>query len=72
MLAFGNAFRYSVRIQIPRTFKPVNEMIGGGSFNLKPEKWIGDTSLVLCLTESMKENRDLIHEVSAYSNLLFS
>jgi ADP-ribosyl-[dinitrogen reductase] hydrolase len=32
-------------------------MIGGGPFNLKPGEWTDDTSMALCLAESLIEKR---------------
>ena len=33
-------------------------MIGGGPFHLKPGEWTDDTSMALCLAESLIEKRD--------------
>jgi ADP-ribosylglycohydrolase len=33
-------------------------MIGGGPFNLNPGEWADDTSMALCLAESILETRD--------------
>ncbi|MCA0913217.1 ADP-ribosylglycohydrolase family protein [Marinobacter hydrocarbonoclasticus] len=33
-------------------------MIGGGPFNLNPGEWTDDTSMALCLAESILETRD--------------
>jgi ADP-ribosylglycohydrolase len=35
-------------------------MVGGGPFNLKPGQWTDDTSLALCLAESLIEKREFV------------
>jgi len=39
-------------------------MIGGGSFHLKPGEWTDDTSMALCLAESLIEKRMLAQSVA--------
>jgi len=39
----------------PGSFQPVQDMIGGGPFRLRPGQWTDDTSMALCLAESMIE-----------------
>ena len=34
---------------------PLIDMVGGGPFNLKPGQWTDDTSMALCLAESLCE-----------------
>lgn len=34
---------------------PIDDMIGGGPFGLKPGQWTDDTSMALCLAESLVE-----------------
>jgi ADP-ribosylglycohydrolase len=41
----------------PGSFEPINDMIGGGPFALAPGQWTDDTSLALCLAESLVERR---------------
>lgn len=52
-LAVGDALGVPLEFKIPGTFKPVKEMLGGGPFNLNPGEWTDDTSLALCLAESL-------------------
>jgi ADP-ribosyl-[dinitrogen reductase] hydrolase len=33
--------------------KPLTDMVGGGPFGLKPGQWTDDTSMALCLAESL-------------------
>lgn len=39
----------------PGTFEPVTDMTGGGPFRLEPGQWTDDTSLALCMGQSLKE-----------------
>jgi ADP-ribosyl-[dinitrogen reductase] hydrolase len=46
-----------VEFKAPGTFKPVTDLVGGGPFGLKPGQWTDDTSIALCLAESLIEKR---------------
>jgi ADP-ribosyl-[dinitrogen reductase] hydrolase len=35
------------------SFEPLTDMIGGGPFGLRPGQWTDDTSMALCLAESL-------------------
>lgn len=52
-LAIGDAMGVPLEFRKPGTFAPVREMIGGGPFGLKPGEWTDDTSMALCLAESL-------------------
>jgi len=54
-LAVGDAVGTSLEFQPPGTFEPIDDMIGGGPFHLKPGEWTDDTSMALCLGESLRE-----------------
>ena len=54
-LAVGDALGTSVEFKDPGSFPPVTDLIGGGLFELKPGEWTDDTSLALCLAESLIE-----------------
>lgn len=56
-LAAGDALGASVEFMPPGTFEPVINMRGGGAFKLQPGQWTDDTSLALCLAESLVECR---------------
>ena len=58
-LAVGDALGVPLEFKSPGTFEPVEDMIGGGSFNLKPGEWTDDTSMALCLAESLIEKQEL-------------
>lgn len=42
----------------PGSFQSVNDMIGGGPFNLDPGMWTDDTSLAICLALNLGEGAD--------------
>ena len=54
-LAVGDALGTTVEFKQPGSFPPVQDMVGGGSFELQPGQWTDDTSMALCLTESLLE-----------------
>lgn len=56
-LAVGDAVGTTLEFQPPGSFKPVSDMTGGGPFHLKPGQWTDDTSMALCLAESLAECR---------------
>ena len=54
-LAVGDAVGTTVEFKPPGTFEPVTDMVGGGPFRLRPGEWTDDTSMALCLAESLIE-----------------
>jgi ADP-ribosylglycohydrolase len=56
-LAAGDAVGAAVEFQPPGTFPPVTGMIGGGPWDLRPGEWTDDTSMALCLAESLVERQ---------------
>lgn len=56
-LAIGDALGTTVEFASPGSFAPVVDMVGGGPFQLKPGEWTDDTSMALCLAESLVECR---------------
>jgi ADP-ribosyl-[dinitrogen reductase] hydrolase len=54
-LAAGDAVGTTVEFSRRGTFAPVTDMVGGGPFGLKPGEWTDDTSMALCLAESLAE-----------------
>ena len=52
-LATGDALGTTLEFQAPGTFEPVTDMVGGGVHRLKPGQWTDDTSMALCLAESL-------------------
>jgi len=56
-LATGDALGTTLEFKPPGTFTPITDMIGGGPFHLEPGEWTDDTSMALCLAESLIEKR---------------
>jgi ADP-ribosylglycohydrolase len=54
-LAAGDALGTTLEFKRPGTFEPITDMIGGGPFGLQPGQWTDDTSMALCLAESLLE-----------------
>jgi ADP-ribosylglycohydrolase len=52
-LAAGDAVGTTVEFRPPGSFTPLTDMVGGGPFNLQPGEWTDDTSMALCLAESL-------------------
>lgn len=52
-LAAGDAVGTAVEFAAPGSFPPVEDMVGGWPFGLRPGQWTDDTSLALCLAESL-------------------
>lgn len=52
-LAVGDAVGTTVEFRSRNSFLPVQDMVGGGPFNLKPGQWTDDTSMALCLATSL-------------------
>ena len=56
-LAVGDALGAPLEFMRPGTFEPVTEMVGGGPHGLLPGEWTDDTSMALCLAESLIQCR---------------
>jgi ADP-ribosyl-[dinitrogen reductase] hydrolase len=54
-LAVGDAVGTTVEFMPRGSFPPVADMVGGGPFGLAPGQWTDDTSMALCLAESLLE-----------------
>lgn len=54
-LAVGDALGTTLEFRRPGSFEPLTDMVGGGPFNLRPGEWTDDTSMALCLAESLVE-----------------
>ena len=54
-LACSDAVGTTVEFKSRGTFEPVTDMVGGGPFGLQPGEWTDDTSMALCLAESLLE-----------------
>lgn len=56
-LATGDAVGTTLEFQLPGSFTPLTDMVGGGPFHLQPGEWTDDTTMALCLAESLVERR---------------
>jgi ADP-ribosylglycohydrolase len=67
-LAAGDALGTTLEFEQPGSFEPITDMVGGGPFNLKPGEWTDDTSMALCLAESLvtKQGFDPVHQLETY------
>lgn len=54
-LAAGDALGTTLEFQPPGSFTPIDDIVGGGPFHLEPGQWTDDTSMALCLAESLVE-----------------
>ncbi|MDP9075457.1 MAG: ADP-ribosylglycohydrolase family protein, partial [Actinomycetota bacterium] len=52
-LACGDAVGTTLEFRRPDTFEPITDMVGGGPFDLRAGEWTDDTSMALCLAESI-------------------
>lgn len=52
-LAAGDALGTTVEFKAPGSFVPLTDMVGSGPFGLKKGQWTDDTSMALCLAESL-------------------
>ncbi len=52
-LAVGDAVGAPLEFSHRGTFRPIEDMIEGGYFNLKTGEWTDDTAMALCLAESL-------------------
>lgn len=68
-LACGDALGAALEFKAPGTFAPIADMLGGGPFDLQPGQWTDDTSMALCLAESLIERRgfDPLDQLERYT-----
>ena len=57
-LAAGDALGTTLEFKAPGSFRPIDDMVGGGPFRLAPGMWTDDTSMALCLAESLIERQE--------------
>lgn len=67
-LAIGDAVGTTLEFSPPGSFEPISDMVGGGPFRLSPGEWTDDTSMALCLAESLVECRgfDQVDQLQRY------
>ena len=57
-LAAGDALGTTLEFKSPGSFRPIDDIVGGGPFRLAPGMWTDDTSMALCLAESLIERQE--------------
>jgi ADP-ribosylglycohydrolase len=67
-LAAGDALGTTLEFTRPGSFQPISDMLGGGPFKLEAGQWTDDTSMALCLAESLIESRgfDPVDQLKRY------
>ncbi len=67
-LAVCDALGTTVEFRPPGSFQPMTDIVGGGPFHLKPGQWTDDTSMALCLAESLiaKGGFDPVDQLERY------
>jgi ADP-ribosylglycohydrolase len=55
-LAVGDAVGTTLEFVTRDSCPPITDMVGGGPFGLKPGEWTDDTSMALCLADSLINN----------------
>ena len=67
-LAVGDALGATLEFETPGSLTPITDMVGGGPFALKPGQWTDETSMALCLAESLIEKRgfDPVDQLTRY------
>ena len=67
-LAIGDALGTTVEFQRAGSFVPLTDIVGGGVFGLPVGKWTDDTSMALCLADSLieKEGFDAFDQLERY------
>jgi ADP-ribosyl-[dinitrogen reductase] hydrolase len=69
-LAAGDAVGTTLEFKPPGSFEPIEDMVGGGPFDLEPGEWTDDTSMALCLAASLVHCRgfDARDQMNRYCN----
>lgn len=69
-LACGDAVGTTLEFRRRGSFIPIDDMQGGGPFNLAPGQWTDDTSMALCLALSLvnKGGFDPVDQMNRYCN----
>lgn len=69
-LAVGDAVGTTLEFSPPGSFPKIDDMVGGGPFHLVAGEWTDDTSMALCLAESLIEKRgfDPIDQLERYTS----
>ncbi|WP_329841839.1 ADP-ribosylglycohydrolase family protein [Stenotrophomonas sepilia] len=69
-LACGDAVGTTLEFKPRGSFTPITDMVGGGPFQLQPGQWTDDTSMAMCLAESLVrcDSFDVHDQMNRYAN----
>ncbi len=69
-LACGDAVGTTLEFKPRGSFTPITDMVGGGPFQLQPGQWTDDTSMAMCLAESLVrcDTFDVHDQMNRYAN----
>ncbi|PSD29801.1 ADP-ribosylglycohydrolase, partial [Stenotrophomonas maltophilia] len=69
-LACGDAVGTTLEFKPRGSFIPITDMVGGGPFQLQPGQWTDDTSMAMCLAESLVrcDTLDVHDQMNRYAN----
>lgn len=69
-LACGDAVGTTLEFTTRGSFRPIDDMVGGGPFRLQAGQWTDDTSMALCLAHSLlhKNGFDPVDQMNRYCN----
>lgn len=69
-LACGDAVGTTLEFKPRGSFIPITDMVGGGPFQLQPGQWTDDTSMAMCLAESLVrcDTFDVHDQMNRYAN----
>ena len=56
-LAIGDALGTTLEFKSRDTYQHLTEIVGGGPFDLEPGGWTDDTSMALCIAQSLNANQ---------------
>ena len=68
-LAVGDAVGTTLEFVPKHKVRRINDMVGGGPFQLEPGQWTDDTSMALCLAASLLDKKELdpLDQLGRYS-----
>lgn len=58
-LAAGDAVGTTLEFARPGSFAPIDDLVGGGPFGLSAGQWTDDTSMAMCLAESILDTGEV-------------
>ena len=68
-LAAADAVGTTLEFRPPGSFTPLTDLVGGGPFHLAAGQWTDDTSMALCLAESLieRDGFDAVDQLERYN-----